>query len=164
MLTSARPYLIVTEHPPPPCLLESDIVVKETLNERLVQCDKRLIEASRELLYALQLYTKSRRDKEGMVALLPDDNTEATAELVRDPEKLSVFVEGILVEQKSKKATISSRFGGVMRKVYPLLSLTLGTTSAVAESTTFVPVKGAVNALSLLLAVRLSYKSSPTRC
>ena len=38
-----------------------------------------------------------------------------------------------------------------MSKVYPLLALTLGTTSAVAEASTFVPVKGAVNALSLLL-------------
>lgn len=28
-----------------------------------------------------------------------------------------------------------------MSKVYPLLSLTLGTTSAVAEGTTFLPVK-----------------------
>lgn len=131
-------------------------------NPRLVQSDKRFVEASRELLYALQLYATSREDKGGLVALIPDDDTKAAVELVRDPEKLSVFVDGILAEQKSKKATISSRFGGAMSKMYPLLSLTLGTTSAVAEGTTFLPVKGAVNALSLLLAVRLSCKSSPT--
>jgi hypothetical protein len=143
--------------------LESDIVAKKS-NPRLVQSDKRFVEASRELLYALQLYATSREDKEGLVALISDDDTEAAVELVRDPEKLSVFVDGVLAEQKNKKATISSRFGGAMSKMYPLLSLTLGTTSAVAEGTTFLPVKGAVNALSLLLAVRLSYKSSPTGC
>jgi hypothetical protein len=143
--------------------LESDIGAKKS-NPRLVQSDKRFVEASRELLYALQLYATSREDKEGLVALIPDDDTEAAVELVRDPEKLSVFVDGVLAEQKNKKATISSRFGGAMSKMYPLLSLTLGTTSAVAEGTTFLPVKGAVNALSLLLAVRLSYKSSPTGC
>jgi hypothetical protein len=141
--------------------LESDIVAKKS-NPRLVQSDKRFVEASRELLYALQLYATSREDKGGLVALIPDDDTKAAVELVRDPEKLSVFVDGILAEQKNKKATISSRFGGAMSKMYPLLSLTLGTTSAVAEGTTFLPVKGAVNALSLLLAVRLSCKSSPT--
>jgi hypothetical protein len=141
--------------------LESDIVAKKS-NPRLVQSDKRFVEASRELLYALQLYATSREDKEGLVALIPDDDTEAAVELVRDPEKLSVFVDGVLAKQKNKKATISSRFGGAMSKMYPLLSLTLGMTSAIAEGATFLPVKGAVNALSLLLAVRLSYKSSPT--
>ena len=132
------------------------------VHPRLVQSDKRFVEASRELLYGLQLYAATRGDKEGLVALIPDDDTEAAVELVRDPEKLSVFVDGVLAKQKNKKATISSRFGGAMSKMYPLLSLTLGTTSAVAEGVTFLPVKGAVNALSLLLAVRLNYKSSPT--
>jgi hypothetical protein len=145
----------LTDDPVPPFLLESDITNDTALNPRLIDADKRLIEASRELLYAVQLCAKGRKEKEGLVALLPDDNL-AAAELIRDPERLSGFVSSVLEEQKEKKATISSRFGGAVSKVYPLLSLTLGTTSAIAEATTFVPVKGAVNALSLLLAVRCS--------
>lgn len=68
-----------------------------------MQSDKRFVEASRELPYALKLYTKSREDKDGLVALIPDDNTEAAVELIRDPEKLSAFMDDILTEQKKKK-------------------------------------------------------------
>lgn len=145
---------------PPVYSVESDVATDKTVNPRLVQADKRLMEASRELLHALRLYNKgigaSQQDAT-RVAFLPADGTEddvtAAAELVRDPEKLSAFVSRVLDEQKDKKATLSSRFGGAISKVYPLLSLTLGTTSAVAEGAAFVPVKGTVNALSLLLSI-----------
>jgi hypothetical protein len=139
--------------------LDSDILAERS-SPRLAQADKRFLEASRELLHSLQLYVKSRQDNEGLVALIPDD-TQAAAELVRDPQKLSVFVNDVLAGQKGRKGTVSSRFGGAISKVYPLLSLTLGTTSAIAEGVTFLPVKGAVNALSLLLTVGFSYIRSP---
>ena len=134
----------------------SDIVEDDKSNPRLVQADKRLLEASSELLQAVGLYVKSANDDDNLplAALLPEDVQGGDA--VRDPEKLSALVDGLLDERKNKKATVSSRFGSAMGKVYPLLSLTLGTTSAIAEGTTFVPVKGAVNALSLLLAVGLT--------
>jgi hypothetical protein len=143
----------------PTYVLDSDILA-EKFSTRLVQADKRFVEASRELLHSLQLYVKSREDKEGLAALIPD-GTQAAAELVRDPEKLSVFVDDVLAGQKGRKVTVSSRFGGAISKVYPLLSLTLGTTSAIAEGITFLPVKGAVNALSLLLTVGFRYIRSP---
>ncbi|KAK3391181.1 hypothetical protein B0H63DRAFT_508378 [Podospora didyma] len=139
--------------PFPPYFFQSDIANSASSNPRLIQYDRRLLEASRELLHALQLYSEGKEGKGCLVARILDGDTDAAAELVRDPEKLSAFVSQVLDEQKAKKATISSRFGAIIGKVYPLLSLTLGTTSAVAEGVTFVPVKGTVNALSLLLAI-----------
>jgi hypothetical protein len=126
-------------------------------NPRLLQADKRLIEASRELLYAVRLYQKSLAREDVGAALIPDDL--ATVESVQDPEQLSRFIQKTLEEQKHKKMSVSTRFGGIIGKVSPLLSLTLGGTSAIAEGATFVPVKGAVNALSLLLTVGLLAQS-----
>ena len=139
--------------PPPSYVFDTDIAATEATNYRLVQSDRRLIEASRELLFALQLYAKARGETDGLDVMPLADDPDAGAELVRDPQKLSEFVNGVLADRASTKPSISSRLGSAMSKVYPLLSLTLGTTSAVAEASTFVPVKGAVNALSLLLAV-----------
>jgi hypothetical protein len=72
---------------------------------------------------------------------------------IKDPEQLSTLVDKILTERQSQRITMPARFGSAMSKVYPLLSITLGIGSAVAEGSSFVPVKGLVNGLSMLLSV-----------
>jgi hypothetical protein len=61
------------------------------------------------------------------------------------------LVDKILSEKTNQKAPISSRFGSVMSKLYPLVSLALGIWSTIANGVAFVPVRGTVNGLSLLL-------------
>ena len=102
------------------------------------------------MLHALSLY--SSRDGDVITfAELSDQPEGLNVEDIRDPEKLSSLVAKILRERTSQKASISSRFAPVMGRLYPLVSLALGIGSTIAEGIAFVPVKGAVNALSLLL-------------
>jgi hypothetical protein len=103
--------LINADKPPPAYLYESDIVMNDAPNPRLVESDKRLLKASRELLHALRLYSSSRGgDVAGFVGLPDEPNTSSSVEDVREPEKLSILVDKILAEQTNQKASISSRF------------------------------------------------------
>ncbi|KAJ9132244.1 Tetratricopeptide-like helical [Pleurostoma richardsiae] len=138
---------------PPPCFHATDLVVHGASNPRLLNSDQKLIEASRELLYALKVYTSSGKGRNEEVLLLDDDPYNATLDNVRDPELLSSLIDEFLAQNQDKKSSVSIRFGSVISKVYPLLSLVLGIGSTVAEGATFVPVKGTVNGLSLLLAI-----------
>lgn len=104
------------------------------------------------MLHALSLY--SSRDGDVITfAELSDQPEGLNVEDIRDPEKLSSLVAKILRERTSQKASISSRFAPVMGRLCPLVSLALGIGSSIAEGIAFVPVKGAVNALSLLLLI-----------
>lgn len=145
--------LMNLDQPPQPGLCESDFVMNDPRNPRVVESDKRLLIASKELLHVLSLYSSSRDGDITPFAELPDQPEWSSVEDIGNPEKLSSLVDKILSEQRNQKASISSRFGSVMSKLYPLLSLTLGIGSAIAEGASFLPVKGAVNGLSLLLLI-----------
>jgi hypothetical protein len=124
--------ITLADDPVPPFFPESDITKDTALNPRLVEADKRLIEASRELLYAVQLCVKGRKEKDGLVALLPDDNP-AAAELIRDPERLSGFVSSVLDEQMKRKATLTNRILAVAVAAAIKPSMTSARTSPPAQ-------------------------------
>src|SRR6516165_8437643 len=98
--------LINADKPPPPFLYESDIAMNGAPNPRLVESDKRLLKASRELLHALRLYSSSRDGDVTSFAELPDEPESLSVEDVRNPEKLSGLVDKILVQQANQKASI----------------------------------------------------------
>jgi len=123
------------------------------LNPRVKSAKEQLIEASGALTDTLKLYREGHKDAEMNIPFLDDDAKIAEPGEQMTAEKVAATVDAIVAQQQSRKPTAAARVGSVIGKIFPLVSLTMGVGATVAESASFVPVKGAVNGLCLLLSV-----------
>lgn len=126
---------------------------EEDSNARVKSAKEQLLDASAALTETLKLYRKGHRDGEADIPFLDDDAKLGEPGEHMTPEKVATTVDAVIAQQQNQKPTAASRVGNVIGKIYPLVSLTMGVGATVAESASFVPVKGAVNGLCLLLSV-----------
>jgi hypothetical protein len=119
-------------------------------NPRIQAARTKLFEASNSLSETLLDYSKGRKGADPVGSILFDKSELGETGQEVTPDQLIAAVETMVLKQG---ATIASKIGHAIGKIYPLASLTLGVGATIAESASFAPVKGAVNGLCLLLAV-----------
>jgi hypothetical protein len=122
-------------------------------NPRIQAARTKLFEASNSLSETLLDYSKGRKGDDPVGSILFDKSELGETGQAVTPDQLIAAVQTMVLKQEKQAATIASKVGHAIGKIYPLASLTLGVGATIAESSSFAPVKGAVNGLYLLLAV-----------
>lgn len=143
------------------CLVDAELADPasrsgEHSNPRINAARKQLFEASDALSSTIAVYYETRKTEDVGPPLT--ENMKGAM----SPEQLTEAVNAVILKQQQQKTTLSSRIGNAIGKIYPLASLTLGVGATIAESASFIPLKGAVNGLCLLLSV--SYNSRNSAC
>ncbi|KAK6537177.1 hypothetical protein TWF694_011374 [Orbilia ellipsospora] len=116
------------------------------VSTRVSLAQQRVQAACIELLESLQQYYNDKGAAQSSIIDISDLD-------VSSAQMLSATVEGVLLNQQSQEMSVASKIGDFMGKIYPLASLALGLGSAAAEGGSFLPIKGVVNSLSLLLQI-----------
>ncbi|KAG4444253.1 hypothetical protein IFR05_000228 [Cadophora sp. M221] len=132
----------------------SSLSITETYvesNPRVRSAKEQLLDASASLTETLKLYRNGHKN-DGFPFLDDDAKLGEPGEHLT-AEQVVGAVDAVISQQQDQKPTAASRVGSVIGKIYPLASLAMGVGATVAESASFVPVKGAVNGLCLLLSI-----------